>query len=56
VTPTGGSATLTNKCDCEYDLANNLKKERYTKVGGWDGDRINRVPSADVHDRVAAAA
>ncbi len=41
VTPTGSStATETNKFEYAYDFANNLKKEKYAKVGGRTGDRF----------------
>lgn len=32
--------TVTNRFDYAYDLANNLKKEEYAKIGGRAGDRF----------------
>ncbi|MBK8097134.1 MAG: hypothetical protein IPK26_08505 [Planctomycetes bacterium] len=38
--PTSGAASLLSRFEYEYDLASNLKKEKYAKAGGWVGDRF----------------
>ena len=51
VTPTGGSAVEKSKFDYTYNLASNLVKEEYAKVGGKVGDRF----TYDAYHRLKAA-